>query len=1393
MAFEFNNPLLYELREGSALDPYASKVDTSVITNNKIILSELPDQFSGITIPNYSESKSPSDLISTSFYCNYLNGTLSFSSTENGKTVTATYLGRGIIAIPAERIYTKSVDGSSTETFQQVADNVGNASTVLSNLSSSISTGNVTNSNLISSISTANSTKTDLNNMNIIAIETEASLSSANVVASEATRIQNESQRLLNEGIRVNSEVTRVSAENIRKSAEEIRIPAEVNRNNAESARLIAENLRIAQNNNSISAENIRIASENERIDEEVVRQDNENTRLSQESSRIIAESSRVGVENTRVSQELSRVGVENTRVTSENIRLASEISRVGVESARVSAENIRESNEETRISQENTREINEDSRISDESNREANELIRISQEDIRESQETNRQSTYSSGYINFKGVITGITSLPISDNILGDTYQVIDDPTTANNAMWRYNGTIFEKSYVLDLTFAGGYGANDSQVFTSTENQTVFTLTEFPYLIGVNQLMVYVTGIKQIIGVNYTETSTNSFTLTSGVVAGTKIEAFRSVPGGAGSLTTQEVENARVSSLGIGYANLKARIDAHDFEKVGNLSGLPTVAKTDIVSSIIEVSNEIAVLNGVGEIVEKANNTIIDAGNIITATTVEGALQEIETKRLSDKADNAKQLGYVTYEMFNVYCDGINDDGIAIKEAHIFANANNYPVKCLKGKSYYILGTTNIPVKTDTDWGNSKFIIDDKLGTYNEPVFVVLPTSGQQSLSSEIVNSVASKIKIATNRIVELAGYGRCLVRVTNSSKIQFIRKGLNADSGHAQLDQFIVDNDGYVENEIIWDFDTVTGVILYPIDEQRLIVSGGHFTSLTNVYSPEYLYMGKNIHITRSNVLIRDLTHTVADNNTGRPYNGFITTQGVCLIHLKDCNLDPRPFTQNVDGVSMGTYDMVFNETVDITLENVNALSKNPNKWGVIASNYLKDCKIFNCKLSRIDAHLGVWNLTIKDSVIGEQGLSLIGGGLLLIENITIYSLNLVFFRDDYGSNWNGNIAIKNVKHIPFSAALTYFSLLYFANDGTHDFGYDCRLGLDFIKLENYTLDSSNLPLVNQYYLLNIQAGSLSVTTIPPYAYKAPKRISFKNIKVRNPNVGFIVITNNVYQWFSDVVFAYEVINTISIANKLIRIQENITIDIEDVQLKPISTDTMYNASSNLIEKSAILGFVETDAYLSEPKRLIARFNIRDCKNIVAGVWGLPCILNITDSEIVRLVGQTTETTVPSGTRSNAYINNCTIRPVLSSTKSMVRINPSGYRFSNCTFYSPILSGVALTTQKADLILIYEFLNSLIPLSDGKYIQQLGIFSNCAIDSSIDLTIFATDIAKVYRFKFGNNNNDLLPATVGPTLLKPTIIQSNLPIGFEFYDTTLGAFSKWNGIVWS
>jgi len=595
---DFNNSIITKRRLGTSEDPFVSLSEAHIIENSVVQLSEIPDQFNKVTVTGQSitwaEQISGIPTANT-YVVDYNINLVIFHSSREGMQLQFDFKGTGLHYIPIDMIYSSASDGEVITTMRDVVVANSNASTVLSNLNASIATGGTTNSNLISSISSANITKTALNDMNIIAIATEASLSSANVVASEATRIQNESVRIINEGVRVSSEVARVSAENLRKSAEDSRLPAEINRNNAESTRIIAENLRIAQNNNTIDAENVRVASENTRIDKEIVRTNSENTRISQESSRVTVESSRVGAENTRVSQEVSRVGAENTRVNSENVRLASEISRVGVESARVGAENIRESNEITRLSQENARVISESVRISSEITRESNEDTRQSNEVTRESQETNRQSTYSSGHIKFKGIVTGIASLPASDNILGDTYQVIDDAITANNAMWRYNGTIFEKSYVLDLAFAGGYGANDSQVFTSTENQTVFTLTEFPYLIGVNQLLVYVTGIKQIIGVNYTETSTNSFTLTSGVVVGTKVEAFRSVPGGAGSLTTQEVENARVSSLGVGYENLKARLDDHDSNKVGVLANLNTSVKTDIVSAINEQLEDVA------------------------------------------------------------------------------------------------------------------------------------------------------------------------------------------------------------------------------------------------------------------------------------------------------------------------------------------------------------------------------------------------------------------------------------------------------------------------------------------------------------------------------------------------------------------------------------------------------------------------------------------------------------------------------------------------------------------------------------------------------------------------------------------------------------------------------
>lgn len=60
-------------------------------------------------------------------------------------------------------------------------------------------------------------------------------------------------------------------------------------------------------------------------------------------------------------------------------------------------------------------------------------------------------------------------------------------------------------------------------QVITATASQTVFTLTDFAYSPGTNNLAVYVDGVRKISGTDYTETSASVVTFTVGLSVGQK------------------------------------------------------------------------------------------------------------------------------------------------------------------------------------------------------------------------------------------------------------------------------------------------------------------------------------------------------------------------------------------------------------------------------------------------------------------------------------------------------------------------------------------------------------------------------------------------------------------------------------------------------------------------------------------------------------------------------------------------------------------------------------------------------------------------------------------------------------------------------------------------------
>lgn len=75
---------------------------------------------------------------------------------------------------------------------------------------------------------------------------------------------------------------------------------------------------------------------------------------------------------------------------------------------------------------------------------------------------------------------------------------------------------------------FGGGSSLNVNasgtlvpQQFTAINGQTLFTITNFTYTQNTNSLLVWLNGVKQIVIVDFTETSTSSFTFLSPLIAG--------------------------------------------------------------------------------------------------------------------------------------------------------------------------------------------------------------------------------------------------------------------------------------------------------------------------------------------------------------------------------------------------------------------------------------------------------------------------------------------------------------------------------------------------------------------------------------------------------------------------------------------------------------------------------------------------------------------------------------------------------------------------------------------------------------------------------------------------------------------------------------------------------
>ena len=452
----------------------------------------------------------------------------------------------------------------------------------------------------------------------------------------------------------------------------------------------------------------------------------------------------------------------------------------------------------------------------------------------------------------------------------------------------------------------------------------------------------------------------------------------------------------------------------------------------------------------------------------------------------------------YVTYEDFGAIGDGKTDDFEAIINTHKYAIYNNLTVLANETATYYIGGANKTAViMTDTDWSSAKFIIDDtSVENRSSWIFNIAPSESAINITDKVspLKSDATNIGTSLN--------STSLVVLSDSNVKRYIRKGANMNDGSNQTDVILVDKNGNIspDTPLIWDFNAISSATAYPVDSKTLTIKGGRFTTIANNAPSEYTYYSRGIQVRRSNTVIDGLYHDIInEGKTGAPYSAFVSLSCCADVTVKNSTFTGHKKYSTIGSagtsVTMGTYDIGAATAVNAKFINCNQTNDitDIDYWGIAGTNYCKNLVYDGCAFSRFDAHQGVLNATIRNSVLCHHGIKLIGSGTALIENTTVLAEDFVDLRSDYGSTWNGKMIIRNCKFYPTGISN---HIIKATNSEDHDFGYTCYLP------ETIEIDGLYVHRIGTSYIFSkVNPNHKSDSYNAQYPVVPPEEITVKN----------------------------------------------------------------------------------------------------------------------------------------------------------------------------------------------------------------------------------------------------------------------------------------------------
>lgn len=414
-------------------------------------------------------------------------------------------------------------------------------------------------------------------------------------------------------------------------------------------------------------------------------------------------------------------------------------------------------------------------------------------------------------------------------------------------------------------------------------------------------------------------------------------------------------------------------------------------------------------------------------------------------------------------------------------------------------------------------------------------------------------------------------------LLLISNSSHKVYRRSGksfFNEEDGTSQASEqseiVLVDAQGNIDpsTPFMFDYTDITSIKVIRCDLDPLTVKGGTVQTRACRQDAEYIsdgvykefgYFQRGLLVKRSNTTIDGVKHVVTDEITveehrnedkqGAHYNGFFHASIANNVKFYNCTLQGRRY-YNLSGTYEYRAEYVNNITLEECVQSnfwinedgsesptdtgITSMSYNtglPVKgkyisvrhcWGVGGTNFCKNMNYLNSRLSRFDAHCGVYNGSIVGCDI--TCFALIGKGDFLIKDTNWYSASednndnvLLGLRSDYGSTWDGEIKVQNLT--AYVKKMSLFKLIHHSYQNWY-YGYECvfpSLEFDNLMLYNYklgedgTIDKSPIEAGTEIAFSNLSTENIH---LPETKNTAPTRIYYdestgKYVQGKRPEV--------------------------------------------------------------------------------------------------------------------------------------------------------------------------------------------------------------------------------------------------------------------------------------------